>query len=735
MKIKKCSEGIQNISLFIKKKPASCLTKPRLICLLSGLICLSGFRADAETSEPPPQTESTDDFVSFCSRRTVYFSRVFSNEFNRVHPDHTGLNSFIDRYSKEVDGSKRINFSSGFFPVVSQDVLLSLYKESEDLRSKGSNHPLLYFCQLSILRKIKSETFGQNPTMARKKAAEAGLAVAENAHPKIRYEFLRELYWRAQNPGKEERLREIAALLPELFKASEIRSEEKGVLLEFLSREVFNKSFSIPHRRLLADSLSAAPDAGDLFKLFANGSVHINEAWQSRGSSWSHTVTETGRRDFLSHLAKARDSLEKAWVLDPSLPEAAALMITVSMGEGASPEEKTTWFVRSIAARCDYHPAYNNYLYASTPRWGGAPMGFISVILKSSLNNRFDTIIPWQTITALGWMNNELRFPDHLPDLFSKLLPHIQSGYAAEPSLCDEDREALMSVLAALFVKTGHPEKAHDILSFQDYRINTLYAAHNYGMATYDFVWQAWYGSPEIKPLRTAWSESEKSGNMEAIDKLYPIFLEKAGKSMDLRQRVQIDRALVDFKARSEAGEWVDVYTPGTTPAWVDRDLYWIPDASGGFKAGVRRTLGWIPVEVRLYEGFELEVEIQSIHPNEKQRACLFFGRPEWHNNYMSQVQLKYGENKIEYISGRNESMDITENQVPVQFSGRDLIRIKAKDGKTTIFLNDQEVLSGRVHPEKRYSEALWIGLGDDYDGFYNEKNIYHRIRVRKPPL
>ncbi len=728
------STAIYSTNPVERKRSAVFLIKIRWSFLLIVVGCFLGSCFAVENAAATlPQMESSDSFARFLNRRAAYFSRVFSSELSRTPPDQEGLTGFIARYSKEVDGSGRINFGSGFFPVVSQNILLSLYKEAEALKNKGSNHPLLYFCQLSILRKIGSETFGQNPTMARKKAAEAGMAVAAEAPPMIRYEFLRELYWRAGSPEKEKRIREIAALLPELVKNTEIRSGEKGVLLEHLSREVFDEGFSVSHRRLLADSLAAATDVNEIFKVFADGSVHIDEAWQSRGSGWSYKVTTSGRTAFQSNLAEARESLEKAWALDPSLPEAAASMITVSMGEGASPEEKTLWFDRSISARCDYYRAYHNYLYASTPRWGGSPNGFIKVILQSSLNRRFDTIIPWQTIDALGWINNELRFPDYLPEQFAKILSYTQSGYAAETNLCVEDREALTTVLAALLVKTKNPAQAHHILSDQDYRINPLYAAHNYGMDTYDFVWQAWYSAPEIEPLHATWIESEQSGDMEAINKLYPLLLEKAGKSMELRQRVHLDRALIDFKNQLKSGDWVDIYTPQMKSAWVDKELYWMPDSLGGFKANVKRSLGWIPVEVNFYEGFEIEVEAQSLQPTAKQRVCIFFGRPEWNKLYMPQVQMRYGENKIEYISGRNEQMDITANQVPIKFSGEDRIRIRARDGNVTIFLNDEEVLSGRIHSGERYAKSLWIGLGDDYDGFYNEKNIYHRIRVREP--
>ncbi|MGE4489973.1 MAG: hypothetical protein AB7E95_10570 [Kiritimatiellales bacterium] len=726
MQTRKQPAEINNGHLLPSKKLGSFSVKIKGIFLVAAISCVLCSFSETEQSELP------DRFSSFCNRRTAYFSRVFSDELNRLPPGNKDLESFIEHYLSDVEGSGRINFSSGFFPVVSQELLLSLYQEAELLRKNGANHPLLYFCQLSILRKIDTKTFGQNPTATRKRTAEAGLAVSQNAHPMIRYEFLRELYWRSQNPGKEKRIQEIAGLLPELFKKSEIRSTEEGVLLEHLSREVLQGSFSIPHRRLLADSLAAAPDVDDLFKLFADGCVHIDEAWQSRGNGWSYTVTMSGNRGFKSNLAEARKSLEQAWELDPSLPEIPAAMITVSMGESASPEEKKCWFDRSISARCDYYPAYHNYLYASTPRWSGSLMGFLNVILKSSLNSRFDTIIPWQNITALGWINNELRFPDHLPESFSKLLSHVQAGYAAEPSLCREDREALMTVLAAFFVRTQSPEKAHHILSDQDYRVSTLYAAHNYGMDTYDFVWQAWYSAPEIKHFRTAWIESEQSDRMDNINELYSLFLKKAGNSMELRQRVHLDRALVDYKSRIESGEWVDIYSPEAKPNWVNQGLYWTPDSSGGFKASEERTLGWIPAEVRLYEGFELELELQSINPSKKQRACIFFGRPEWNVCYMPQVQLKYGDNKIEYISGRNEQMDMTSNQVPVQFSGKDCVLIKVEDKQTTILLNGKEVFSGRVHPGKRYAETLWIGLGDGYEGFYNDKNIYHRIRVRK---
>lgn len=64
------------------------------------------------------------------------------------------------------------------------------------------------------------------------------------------------------------------------------------------------------------------------------GNVEIQRAWKDRGSGWSNTVTQAGWQGFAEHLELAREHLEHAAKIDPTLPHPAACLVTVCMGQG-----------------------------------------------------------------------------------------------------------------------------------------------------------------------------------------------------------------------------------------------------------------------------------------------------------------------------------------------------------------------------------------------------------------
>jgi len=179
-----------------------------------------------------------------------------------------------------------------------------------------------------------------------------------------------------------------------------------------------------------------------------NGLYHIRAAWIARGSGWANTVTPQGWQSFHDHLATARDLLVKAHALRPDLPQAAANMITVAMGDGdALKENCRDWFEKSVKAQFDYERAYGAYLQTLQPRWGGSPQQMMQFAMECAATGRHDTIVPYLMVDYAQNVNEELGGDYHV---FSV------------PAIHDMVRDVLVATADnATFSKSGKDRQGH----------------------------------------------------------------------------------------------------------------------------------------------------------------------------------------------------------------------------------------------------------------------------------
>jgi hypothetical protein len=139
------------------------------------------------------------------------------------------------------------------------------------------------------------------------------------------------------------------------------------------------------------------------------GEAAIDRAWESRGSGWANTVSESGWKGFHRELEIARKHLMAAWQTRPDQPHAAALMIVVVMGDGAKRGENARlWFDRATAAYFDYDSAYHRYRQTLLPRWGGDYNTLLAFGLACVDSKRFDTFAPMCYFEILQQMSEEL---------------------------------------------------------------------------------------------------------------------------------------------------------------------------------------------------------------------------------------------------------------------------------------------------------------------------------------
>jgi len=132
------------------------------------------------------------------------------------------------------------------------------------------------------------------------------------------------------------------------------------------------------------------------------GKYHLDAAWEARGGSFAHKVSEEGWKGFGKHSELAREAFEKAWEAAPNRPEAATAMVKVSMGTSRSPlREMRKWFDRAVQAQFDYRTAYSHLLFGLMPRWHGSHDLMYEFGIECMETERYDTDIPFELCDAL----------------------------------------------------------------------------------------------------------------------------------------------------------------------------------------------------------------------------------------------------------------------------------------------------------------------------------------------
>ena len=201
----------------------------------------------------------------------------------------------------------------------------------------------------------------------------------------------------------------------------------------------------------LADALEAA-GADPWIALLFRGESEIRKAWGDRGAGWAYTVSEKGWEGFSRHLARARECLERAWALRPDLPNAAALLVTVSGGD-AGLDEMDLWFGRALSAEIDFVTAYRQYFWFNYPRWHGSVERMRRFAEACLATERTDLLIPYQGAVGLARIRVELGVPSPRYWADDDLWRKAERAFGAtmeEPSFTARFRENAGLALAAV---------------------------------------------------------------------------------------------------------------------------------------------------------------------------------------------------------------------------------------------------------------------------------------------
>jgi hypothetical protein len=199
---------------------------------------------------------------------------------------------------------------------------------------------------------------------------------------------------------------------------------------------------------------------------YLHGRYEEELAWKYRGTNYASQVTPEGWKGFKEHLPKARDFFVKAWQLHPERPSAPSAMIRITNGGGAAPGESVRlWFDRTVAAQFDRMDAYDAFVSANLPRWGGSVERMKAFGLACVETGRHDTLVPPFILFVMQLIVREQTDwrPVFRDELLAEALLNANEGQIANPARAWEV-ERLRADQAVCAWACGNLKRAGEIL-------------------------------------------------------------------------------------------------------------------------------------------------------------------------------------------------------------------------------------------------------------------------------
>lgn len=385
-----------------------------------------------------------------------HFVTWYKNSSVRSGDYNEDAANFLDEYCQyKADYKDRQNYKL-------------LLKKSEKILENPSAPAIVKYCHAKLLQRDK-----QNDK-AEKLMEKLVREMETQGHPHIHSYFVRQSLKEILSERmtgvcteKNECEKKSANALCMALSSGEFAESEMRIAFELA-----DCTFSDDNLEIIINELKSSTKNDLWLTSMIEGIYHISKAWRWRGSGWANEVTDDGHKKFIINLEKAENTLKRAYKLRPDYPEAAECMITVAMGKrGASGETERYWFDRAVAAEMDYMPAYDSYLWALRPRWGGSHDKMISFAEECLETGRFDTDVPWMYLTTIRDIGKEVSHNRwkaiFRTDKAEKNLKILFDGMMQEPSR-KYDLDRISAQKANVLLWQGNYEEAGKILSSFD---------------------------------------------------------------------------------------------------------------------------------------------------------------------------------------------------------------------------------------------------------------------------
>ena len=350
-------------------------------------------------------------------------------------------------------------------------------------------------------------------------------------------------------------------------------------------------------RQQVIDALAAHQGADPWITSVLLGDRFIDTAWEARGGGWANQVGEDAWKTFFDRLRTAEQHLTKAWRLEPKLPEAPSLMITVCMG--ASNQKELLWFERAIEAQLDHEDAFNRIYTALLPRWGGTYEDMLEIGIEAARTARYDTVTPFQLIAAIERITADKQRPGGKWDVWAhpeayKLVTDVFTNYAKQLK-SEQGADWYRSYHAAVAWRVGKLDDARRILDevgdkvqpalFSRVGTTGLAISHTYGMT-----------GPHAKDIKAA-IDMYNSAKLEDVHKAFADLVRKIDRNDKAHAYVRDRFVSLDHRVRFEAGQEIDILPAADYSAWRAQAGYWNLDKPEDDKSDKKTALIGTSVE------------------------------------------------------------------------------------------------------------------------------------------
>jgi serine/threonine protein kinase len=245
---------------------------------------------------------------------------------------------------------------------------------------------------------------------------------------------------------------DLASRLEEFDDFEKLQAEELKIILKVFADKLmsddqrrmfsdtitgdFSERFLSEQNFEMLDLLKGRTDLDEWMHSMLAGHLHFTIGWRRRGGGSITSVTDQERRDFKVHLNEARVHYLRAWEAEPTFPEAAAMLLKITMAIGPVADEDTRfWFDEAVAAQFSYTPVYSAFRWSLRPRWGGSHEELLRLGEECLATGQFDSKVPIEFHQAVQDVVSELDEDDpspfSRPDIVEKY-KRLFSGYRAK---------------------------------------------------------------------------------------------------------------------------------------------------------------------------------------------------------------------------------------------------------------------------------------------------------------
>ena len=523
------------------------------------------------------------------------------------------------------------------------------------------------------------------------------------------------------------------------------RLDASAELDKWRAKVMTRKAINNAHRRMLANEVwegwpptsSVNPltfieemkknkDADQWIANVFAGKYYVKLAWAARGGAVANQVKAEGWKGFNENLKKARECLTEAWKIAPTLPEAPAEMITVTMGEGnRGAESVRTWFDRAIDAQFDYGDAYNKLRYALLPRWHGSHEEILALGIECFRTGRYDTTVPYELVSCIRAIRDDRGGDMSLldkPEIY-EMVRDVMAQYAKALKDQPEFSSWYLSFAAALANRNGKHEESRKFLEQITDKVNEdVYSSLNLYpkiSISESYLLTGPFAQRYNEALALQKAEKHEQA-AEALEKL----IEDMPKDDKGLLNVKFTLGTSQRALNLAAGEWVDL-TPGADLVpWTRWYGKWSSPKEGELLGVATDRNGMMALcQLTVPSRYEFSAEFEIQKNTEISAPCvgmiLNYTGPQ---NSHPGVWL-YPVTKQMLLRGNDDK------EINMEVGSTFKLAVKVIDDQVTVMLDGKQV--AEFKGAARGNKNLGIGLAGMYE-MPDAGVVYREIKVRK---